>query len=343
LKGPMRKALARTLPLSLLIAGALAAPAPAATVSSGELEWTQFNVYELAAPQGTNRTWLGYVTGGPPLANGAATPSDGATGDPVTAASARGADQAYTIGFPTGTGGSYDEYTGKGTIELTGTLTFTSAAHGFTISVEDPQLKLDGNDGQLFASGVRSGDPATYDRSEPVFDLDLSAATVTLHPDGSRTLSGIVPSIATADYVFPGYAQGAGPERTPDTFGAMTLRLGLAPDTGPGTQGPAGADGATGPAGAPGSTGPAGPPGATGPRGPAGKRVQIATLARAPFKGRAARRAPLTTRKGKLVARASVRGRKLTLTLAPGVKAARLKGTYLLRVPGRKAVRVRIR
>ena len=143
----MRKALARTLPLSLLIAGALAAPAPAATVTSGELEWTQFNVYELAAPQGTNRTWLGYVTGGPPLANGAATPSDGATGDPVTAASARGADQAYTIGFPTGTGGSYDEYTGKGTIELTGTLTFTSAAHGFTISVEDPQLKLDGNDG----------------------------------------------------------------------------------------------------------------------------------------------------------------------------------------------------
>ena len=114
------------------------------------------------------------MTGGPPLANGAATPSEGATGDPVTAASARGADQAYTIGFPTGTGGSYDEYTGKGTIELTGTLTFTSAAHGFTISVEDPQLKLDGNEGQLFASGVRSGDPATYDRSKPVFDLDLT-------------------------------------------------------------------------------------------------------------------------------------------------------------------------
>jgi len=38
-----------------------------------------------------------------------------------------------------------------------------------------------------------------------------------------------------------------------------------------------------------------------------------------------------------------VRNRKLTLTLASGVTAARLKGTYVLRVPGRKAVRVRIR
>ena len=96
----MRKALARMLPLSLLIGGALAAPAPAATVTSGELGWTQFNVYELAAPQGTNRTWLGYVTGGPPLANGAATPSDGATGAPVTTASARGANRGLHVRLP---------------------------------------------------------------------------------------------------------------------------------------------------------------------------------------------------------------------------------------------------
>jgi len=74
-----------------------------------------------------------------------------------------------------------------------------------------------------------------------------------------------------------------------------------------------------------------------------GKRVQIATLGKAPFKGRATRKGRLTTRKGKLVARASIRGRKLTLTLAPGVKAARLKGTYMLKVSGRKAVKVRLR
>ena len=145
-----------------------------------------------------------------------------------------------------------------------------------------------------------------------------------------------------SDYVFPGYAQGAGPERTPDTFGAIALRLGLAPDTGPGTQGPAGADGAPGPVGPIGPIGPAGAPGPAGKAGPAGKRVQIATLARAPFKGRATRRGRLT-RNGKLVARATIRGRKLTLTLEPRVTAARLKGRYVLKVPGRKAVRVRIR
>ena len=326
----MRKALARTLPLSLLIAGALAAPAPAATVTSGELEWTQFNVYELAAPQGTNRTWLGYVTGGPPLANGAATPSEGATGDPVTAASARGADEAYTIGFPDRYGWQLRRVHRQGHDRAHR----DADLHLRRARLHDQRRGPAAQARRQRRPAVRLrralGHPATYDRSKPVFDLDLSDATVTLHPDGSRTLSGIVPSIATADYVFPGYAQGAGPERTPDTFGAMTLRLGLAPDTGPGTQGPAGADGATGPAGASGSTGPAGPPGAAGPRGPAGKRVQIATLARAPFKGRATRRGRLTTRKGKLVARATVRGRKLTLTLDPGVTAARLKGRYVL-------------
>ena len=43
------------------------------------------------------------------------------------------------------------------------------------------------------------------------------------------------------------------------------------------------------------------------------------------------------------MARATVRGRKLTLTLEPRVTAARLKGTYVLKVPGRKAVRVKVR
>ena len=163
----MRKAIARTLPLSLLVAGALAAPAPAATVASGELEWTQFNVYELAAPAGTNRTWLGYVTGGPPLANGNATASDGATGATVTPASTRGADQAYSFGFPTGTGGTYDEYTGTGTVELTGTLTFTSAAHGFTISVEDPQLEARRQQRPAVRLGREGGRPGRHLRPQP--------------------------------------------------------------------------------------------------------------------------------------------------------------------------------
>jgi hypothetical protein len=66
-------------------------------------------------------------------------------------------------------------------------------------------------------------------------------------------------------------------------------------------------------------------------------------LARAPFKGKARRSGRLTTRKGTLMARVTVRGRRLSLTLEPRVRAARLKGAYLLRVTGRRAVTVRIR
>ena len=91
---------------------------------------------------------------------------------------------------------------------------------------------------------------------------------MTLRPDGTRILDGIVPSIATADYVFPGYAKGAGPDRTPNTFGGFALRLGLAPDTASGSQGPAG------PARPPGPRRSGRPP--SGPQGERGLRTQVA-------------------------------------------------------------------
>ena len=81
----MRKAIARTLPLSLLVAGALAAPRPGGDASPrGARAGRSSTSTSSPLPQGTNRTWLGYVTGGPPLANGSATASDGATGAAVT-------------------------------------------------------------------------------------------------------------------------------------------------------------------------------------------------------------------------------------------------------------------
>ena len=48
----MRKAFARKLPLPLVLvaAGALATPASAATITSGQLDWTQANVFTLVAP-----------------------------------------------------------------------------------------------------------------------------------------------------------------------------------------------------------------------------------------------------------------------------------------------------
>src|SRR5688500_15952786 len=108
-----------------------AAPARAADVESGALSWTSAAVYNSGSPAGTDRTWLGYVTGPGFLGNGTATPSDGATGDTVTPLSPRGPETAYTWSYAA-TSGSYDAATDTGAIELDGTVTFDSPGHGFT-------------------------------------------------------------------------------------------------------------------------------------------------------------------------------------------------------------------
>ena len=282
------------LSLALVAGAASAAPASAATVTGGSLDWTAANVYETGAPTGTNRTWLGYVTGPPPLAVGSATPSAGATGDTVDTGSAAGRP-LYTWSYGA-TGGSYDEYTGTGTIEYTGVLTFNSTAHGFTITVDNPQVVLNGNTGQVFASGQSSG--GTYDRSAPLFNLDLSNSDVTLHADGTRSITGIVPSLATANTAFP--ANYAGRRRAgPDAQHVRRLRSAAAPGgrrrlPRPGR--PGGAD-------RPGrSRGPARP-------GRAGKAtVQRARLKRAPFPGGRSHQVVVMTKRGRMVTTGRVRG-----------------------------------
>jgi len=200
----------------------IAAPAHADTVGTGSLSWTMAAVYDSAA---NAKTYLGYVTaplGQGPSTNGTATPSAGATGDTVTPSSPRGVDTRYTFTY-TGATGTYDRATGAGSVELKGTVTFTSATHGFTVTVENPLVVLNGQTGTLAASG-RKGQGATYDRSAPVFDLDLSKATTTDNTDGSRTIGGIVPAINTDP--FGGYPKGSGPDRTPNTFGGFALTIG---------------------------------------------------------------------------------------------------------------------
>ncbi len=148
------------------------------------------------------------------LAGGSATPTAPATGPTVDTTSGRGVSATYTTVFPSKVG-TYDANTGSGTIKLDGGLTYTSPVHMFTIDVDQPVIVLDGNSGQLFASGKGGGDTPTYDHAKPLFDLDLSDATVTLKADGSRTISDIVPSIATANWAFPSnYPAGAGPTAT---------------------------------------------------------------------------------------------------------------------------------
>lgn len=323
--------------LAALALGLLALPASAATVTSGKLAWSSTKVYDLGQPDRTiDHTWLGYATSAFPLANGTATPSDGASGDTITNATASGT--VATWSYPA-TGGSYEPADGSGTIAFDGAVTFLSPApggppnggHGFTVSLTDPRVVLDGDHGKLFASGVTAGarageGPVPYGDGQPVFDLDLTDATVTLHADGTRTLAGIVPSIATANLVFPGYGAGSGPERTPNTFGSFSLRVKVASLAGP--AGPKGDKGAKGDAGA---------------RGPVA-RVQISVLGKAPLADGKGHSVKLLSKDGKtLLASGRLKARTLRVTLgADAPKGKRLKGSYKLRIAGGPLLSIRI-
>jgi Htaa/Collagen triple helix repeat (20 copies) len=292
------------------------------------------------APGNQNKTWLGYVIG-PSLANGTVSASDGALGEPVTSSSPQGPTAVYTFSYPAASG-SLNTTSLTGTMDFKGTVSFVSAKHGFTLSVKDPRIVLNGTTGALYASGDGAGATTTYDQSQALFDLDLSGAAWNLAADGSWKLTGIVPAVAVTDYAFPGaptqgYPAGSGPDRTPNTFGGFAISV--APNTGP--AGPVGATGPAGPIGPAGPKGSRGARGKRGARGPRGKRgrpgkvrkVQVARLAKAPF-GKAARSVKLT-RKGKVVAAGTVRGRTLRVTLR-GDK--RLHGVYVLR-PAAKATK----
>jgi hypothetical protein len=349
LRTPRRRRCAGLIVAASLTVAALPAAASAATVTGGHLDWSQTAVYDLGAPSTQDHTWLGYVTGpGPALAAGTATPIAPATGPTVTTASTRG--DAYTTAFPA-TAGTYDQNTGSGAIELDGGLSYASSAHGFTITVEHPEVVLDGDSGRIFASGQGGGDTPSYDRSQPLFDLDLSNATLTLKPDGSRVLSDIVPSLAVTSHAFPSnYLAGAGPDRTPNTFGSFDLTLRLAAgDAEAGLAGPAGPAGDPGPAGPPGPVGPAAAPGLAGipgARGPEGKtttiRSVVAVLAKAPFRGNGTRKVTVRNAKGKLVAGGTVRGRTLKVTLAKNVKSLAGKVTLKLTASPKSTATVRI-
>jgi hypothetical protein len=366
---PSGRALLRLLAFG---ATALAAAVGASPASAGvTLDWTTANVYNSAAPVNTERTWLGYTTNPTPFAGaqGTATPSAGALGVPVTPASPRGVDELFTFYYPA-VDGVIDTDELSGSMTFDGTVTFTSAAppagHGFTISVDDPRIVLNGDGtGVLYATGLYTpgapgSAPAAYAET-PVFDLDLDgvagpptypAATWKLRADGTRTLSGIVASIATAGVPFPGgaqgYAVGAGPNRTPPTFG--TFAITISPNTGPvgptGAEGPVGPVGPIGPAGPKGETGATGKQGATGRRGKQGKRgpagkVKKVKLSKAPFSKGVGRKVKVV-RHGHVVASGVVRDRALRVKLT-GTKS--LEGVYTLR-PAAKvafgALRVRV-
>lgn len=353
---PARTA-ARTLSLATIVLAVSGATADAASLATGELRWTMVNVFDTSAPANTDRTWMGYVTNPTPFSGsqGTVSPIAPAVGPTVTKTSPRGADQLHTYELPAARG-TYEPADGSGTVELAGAVQFFSpapapaAGHDFTLTVEQPTLVLSGERGALYASGRKGSTAggARYDRDRPLFDLDLSDASVTLHPDGSRTIGPITPALATADHAFPSnYAVGAGPDRTPNTFGsfAVTLRL----DPGSTNQGPAGADGPSGPAGATGPLGPAGPAGAAAPTTRSsrvsGSSIARVILARAPFGRRAVRQVRITRPGSKhVLAVGTVRGRTLRYTRVVAAQTGRrIAGMVLLRPVDRRARPARVR
>lgn len=293
-----------------------------------------------------NRTWLGHVTSNAfstaQSANGVVSPIAPATGPTVDSSSERGPEALNTFSFVDASG-SYDEYTGVGRIELSGGVDAVSPVdrQGFHITLVDPVLDLDGDTGKLYAHGVTdTGGKTSYDETCttitaevpscssacvatpddcPVMTLDLSQATVTRKADGTRVIGPIAPAMARTDWM-NGYALGAGPNRTPNTFGSFSIALKLAPEEITGPVGPAG---------------PVGPVGPGGSVGPAGKTIvrYVVYLPRAPF-GKGSRKVRVL-KNGKLVAKGTVKGRTVRVKLAKG-GPKRLKGKYTLRVVGGK-------
>lgn len=380
----------RRLLLSLTVAAATLAAGAGSASAAVSLDWTLENAYGTGCSgSGLNCTWLGYVTN-PAVgsgANGTVTTADGATiTDPtgavvasVTPASVRGAGQNYTFAYPA-TGGVINTDSNTGEMDFDGTVSYVSVAHGFTLTLVEPRLVLAGDKGSLYATGVHTtgapgSTPVPYDETKPVFDLDLANAGWCLYPDGTRKLTGMVPSINETNYAFPSnYTTGAGPNRTPNTFGGFAIEIpadgvdaglprpacpaGSPIEPGPpgpeGPPGPAGADGANGSEGPVGPIGPVGPLGPVGPkgdkgdkgargqrgaRGPAGK-VKRVKVSKAPF-GKGVARKINVTRNGKVVASGTVEGKTLSVKLA----GRDLEGVYVLRPAGKSkfaAQRVRV-
>lgn len=203
--------------------------------SASTLDWTQTNVYGSAPPAGqpvTGRTWLGYVTNPTAFsgAQGTFTPSDGASGATVTKTSPRTTDNVFTTRFAV-VSNTVSAATRTGVVRLRGLVTFFSpgpapaAGHDFTITVKDPRIVFDGSPtAKLYATGKKSPGTADYDETTALFDL--AVGEVTDNGNGTSTFGTLAPSVVETGYAFPEqYPAGAGPDRTPNTFGSFALTV----------------------------------------------------------------------------------------------------------------------
>lgn len=195
----------RTLVTLGVAAGSLAvtgmATAAPLNIQSGNLTWQvphEASPYTLAG----YATTIGTVGG----ATGNVTASGSAGGGPITPANTPGAGAKVPFTFPvTGTSGTYDPVTQTGTVNLAGTLTFTAHSSTF-LTVVNPTLVFDAPQSiRVVANGEVSppqsapaGTPpvnyGTGPARQTVFALNGVNAVRTTNPDGSITISNLIPS-----------------------------------------------------------------------------------------------------------------------------------------------------
>ena len=245
------------------LAGASAAQAAPFNVGSASLTWA---VPHETAP-GTG-TLSNYATG---IGHGSVAATAPATGTTITASStpAAGVGVKYPFSFPgttsgtpaspAGAAGTYDPVTKTGAINFAGTVTFTAHDNTF-FSVVNPRLQFDAPqsirliaNGKVASGTVGSTDPpvdyGTAATRQTVFALDGVAAVTTLNPNGSYTISNLIPS-GTPAGAPTGFLSTSGPfdgirpwfttDRPNQAFSVTFAPVGATPDPDPDPDPPVG-------------------------------------------------------------------------------------------------------
>ncbi|MBO9533918.1 MAG: HtaA domain-containing protein [Solirubrobacteraceae bacterium] len=209
---------------------ALAGAAPA-TVYGGATAWTTANVYDLASPSTTNRTWLGYVTSAFGAPAGNSTIADGATLSGPTGAPVSIIDgttlkslDAYTYGYNVAAGTVDPE---AGTLDVTTTGTVKFETHGETVALSNAHVVVNaGGTGSISFGGGKTtaGVTTAYDAATPLFTV--TGATFRRLSPSVIEVTGLAPTVAKTEVFGVAYPAGvAGPNRTPNVFGEFRLTL----------------------------------------------------------------------------------------------------------------------
>lgn len=186
-------------------------PAPPATEpgsGTGNLAW------------GFKESWRAYVGG---VAAGTTTTSRGAT---------IAADGRFL--FPQGDKGDFDPATRLGTIDYTGGVLFTSAAHGFSLGFADPQITFDADGSTRLTALVSKSDTAGLGSTSRIVLATLSTEALVPSPRAAFTALAAptstvvwtdVPATFASSLQPDGWSRYASTAADPVTFGFGTAAV----------------------------------------------------------------------------------------------------------------------